>query len=130
MTTTSTILVVDDDAGGRRLTHATLKKAGFRVIEAANGEMALEKMRQGLPDLVLMDVNMPVMDGFEAARRAREMPDAQGVPIVAYSAQAGDRVEERIRAAGFTARLTKPADVEELLATFAAVGMALPERGK
>lgn len=124
------VLVVDDDPDVRDSLVVLLGTLGFEPHPAGNGEQALAELPRVRPNIVLMDLNMPVMDGFEAARRAREMPDAQGVPIVAYSAQAGDRVEERIRAAGFTARLTKPADVEELLAAFAAVGMALPERCK
>ena len=108
MTTTSTILVVDDDAGGRRLTHATLKKAGFRVIEAANGEMALEKMRQGLPDLVLMDVNMPVMDGFEACAQLRQLPNGTAVPLVMMTGLDDTASIERAFEVGATDFITKP----------------------
>jgi PAS domain S-box-containing protein len=78
----SKILVVDDDAGGRRLTRATLSKAGFVVIEAADGQQALNLLRDALPDLVLMDVSMPVMDGFTACAELRRLPGGGGVPVV------------------------------------------------
>lgn len=124
------VLVVDDDPDVRDSLVVLLGTLGFEPHPAGNGEQALAALPHVRPQIVLMDLNMPVMDGFEAARRARDMPDAQGVPIVAYSAQAGLHVEERIRQAGFSARLTKPADVEELLATFASVGVELPTRGE
>lgn len=76
------ILVVDDDAGGRRLTRATLVRAGFDVIEAENGEVALDILKKGMPDLVLMDVSMPCKDGFTACAELRELPGGDQVPVV------------------------------------------------
>ena len=108
MSQPNTILVVDDDAGGRRLTRATLSKAGFTVIEAADGHLALEQLRAGLPDMVLMDVSMPVMDGFTACEALRQLPDGDRVPVVMMTGL--DDVESIDRAfqVGATDFITKP----------------------
>ena len=105
-----------------------LTTLGFDAHPAGNGEQAIAAIAHVKPQIVLMDLNMPVMDGFEAARRVRALPDARHLPLVAYSAQAGDRVEQRIRDAGFDRRLTKPAHVDELLEVFASVGIRAPDR--
>lgn len=102
------ILVVDDDAGGRRLTHATLKRSGFAVAEAANGAIAIEKMQESLPDLVLMDVNMPVMDGFEACQRLRRLPQGHTVPVVMMTGLDDTASIERAFEVGATDFITKP----------------------
>ena len=108
MTPPSRILVVDDDPGGRRLTRATLTRAGFGVIEAENGLLALEAMRTESPDLVLMDVSMPVMDGFTACAELRRMPGGQRVPVVMMTGL--DDVQSITRAfeVGATDFITKP----------------------
>ena len=72
MNTKKTILVVDDDAAARRLTRATLSRAGFDVVEAVDGQQALHAVQRAMPDLVLLDVSMPVMDGFTACAKLRE----------------------------------------------------------
>jgi len=114
--TAARILVVDDDSGGRRLTRATLAKAGFRVAEASDGKAALEAMQADLPDLVLMDVSMPVMDGLEATRRIRanELLHGGHVPIVALTANAMEGDSERCLSVGMDAFLTKPVRQERL----------------
>ena len=108
MKTRQTILVVDDDAGGRRLTRATLSKAGFQVVEAADGHLALDQVRSSLPDLVLMDVSMPVMDGFTACEALRQIPGGDQVPVVMMTGL--DDVESIDRAfkVGATDFITKP----------------------
>jgi diguanylate cyclase (GGDEF)-like protein/PAS domain S-box-containing protein len=102
------ILVVDDDAGGRRLTRATLAKAGFRVTEAGDGQAALDKMRQGLPDLVLLDVSMPVMDGFTACEQLRGLPGGERVPVVMMTGLDDTQSIERAFLVGATDFITKP----------------------
>ena len=74
MNTPQRVLVVDDDPAERRLLFAALQRAGFEVIEAADGEQGLQAMRDRLADLVLMDVGMPVMDGFTACAELRKLP--------------------------------------------------------
>jgi len=102
------VLVVDDDTGGRRLTRATLKRAGFDVIEAGDGVQALELLRQGLPDLVLMDVSMPEMDGFTACAELRRMPGGARVPVVMMTGLEDVKSIETAFEVGATDFITKP----------------------
>jgi PAS domain S-box-containing protein len=104
----SRILVVDDDAGGRRLTRATLKKAGFEVSEARDGEEALALLRAEMPDLVLMDVSMPVMDGFTAVAALRAMPGGARVPVVMMTGLDDVGSIDRAFEVGATDFITKP----------------------
>jgi diguanylate cyclase (GGDEF)-like protein/PAS domain S-box-containing protein len=102
------VLIVDDDAGGRRLTKATLMRAGFETSEAADGAQALEAMRELLPDLVLMDVSMPVMDGFTCCAELRKLPGGQRVPVVMMTGLDDVQSIERAFEVGATDFITKP----------------------
>ena len=102
------ILVVDDDAGGRRQTRATLARAGFEVIEAQDGQQALDAMQALMPDLVLMDVSMPVMDGFTACAELRKLPGGGRVPVVMMTGLDDVRSIERAFEVGATDFITKP----------------------
>jgi diguanylate cyclase (GGDEF)-like protein/PAS domain S-box-containing protein len=102
------VLVVDDDAAGRRLTRATLRKAGFDVEEAEDGAQAVEAMRAQLPDLVLMDVSMPVMDGFSACAELRKLPGGARVPVVMMTGLDDVESIERAFEVGATDFITKP----------------------
>ena len=108
MTPTQRILVVDDDSSGRRLTRATLAKAGFAVIEAANGRQALDQMAKGLPDLVLMDVSMPEMDGFTACSELRRLPGGTRVPVIMMTGLDDVGSIERAFEVGASDFITKP----------------------
>jgi diguanylate cyclase (GGDEF)-like protein/PAS domain S-box-containing protein len=108
MNTPARILVVDDDSGGRRLTRATLNRAGFHVTEAANGALALEAMRTELPDLVLMDVSMPVMDGFTATLELRALPGGARIPVVMMTGLEDVQSIARAFEVGATDFITKP----------------------
>ena len=108
MNSANRILVVDDDAGGRRLTRATLTRAGFNVVEAQDGQVALDAMRQTMPDLVLMDVSMPVMDGFTACAELRKLPGGNRVPVVMMTGLDDVGSIERAFEAGATDFITKP----------------------
>jgi diguanylate cyclase (GGDEF)-like protein len=103
-----TILVVDDDAAARRLTRATLTRAGFDVIEAADGQKAIDAAQLTMPDLVLLDVSMPVMDGFTACAKLRELPDGARVPVVMMTGLDDVESIERAFEVGATDFLTKP----------------------
>ena len=81
-----TVLVVEDSDDIRELICMQLRRLGYRVVEAANGEEALELVARNKPGLILMDLRMPVMDGYEATRRIKALPDLGGVPVVALSA--------------------------------------------
>ena len=108
MTAPARILVVDDDAGARRLTRATLAKAGFHVIEAGDGKAALEAVAGELPDLVLMDVSMPFMDGFDACAALRRLPGGNRVPVAMMTGLDDTYSIERAFEVGATDFITKP----------------------
>jgi diguanylate cyclase (GGDEF)-like protein len=108
VTAPARVLVVDDDMAARRLVRATLQRAGLEVIEAADGEQAVQAMRAELPDLVLMDVSMPVMDGFTACLELRKLPGGELIPVVMMTGH--DDVDSIARAfeVGASDFLTKP----------------------
>ena len=108
MNTKAKILVVDDDAGGRRLTRATLQRAGFDVVEAEDGQKALDALQGGMPDLVLMDVSMPVKDGFSACSELRALPGGESVPVVMMTGLDDVESIEHAFSVGATDFITKP----------------------
>ncbi len=108
MSAQPSILVVDDDAGGRRLTRATLARAGFAVVEAGNGRLALDQLEKELPDLVLMDVSMPEMDGFTACTELRRLPGGTRVPVIMMTGLDDVQSIERAFEVGATDFITKP----------------------
>ena len=110
------ILVVEDDAPLQRMMSAFLGLNGFSIVGAANGEEALNAIDRVMPDLVIADVMMPVMDGFEASRaiRALDRPDAATVPILAMTAQASDECAQSCHQVGMNGRLVKPLDAKKL----------------
>ena len=107
------ILVVDDDPQIRRVMRATLSGQHYEVLEARNGEDALERFRQEMPDLVLLDMNMPGMDGLETCRLLRGGSD---VPILILSVRNTERDKVAALDAGADDYVTKPFGMEELLA--------------
>lgn len=111
------VLVVDDIPENRAMLSDGLRELGFEVREAANGKEALDRVFAAVPDLILMDVRMPVMDGLEATKRMRAIAGLAALPVIAVSA--GVSAEERTRSldAGANALLTKPVDFDELIST-------------
>ena len=107
------VLVADDGEANRQLIKLVLTRAGMQVEAAANGQIAVQMAADGRFDLILMDMQMPVMDGYTATARLRE----QGltIPIVALTAAAMKGDEEKCRAAGCSGFLTKPVDIDELM---------------
>lgn len=105
------IVVADDNEANRELVSVILQRQGYEVMEASNGREALDFVRQRQPDLVLLDIHMPEMDGYEALRVIRDSQRGRNVPIVALtaSAMAGD-AEEAIEQ-GFDAYLAKPYEI-------------------
>jgi DNA-binding response OmpR family regulator len=110
------ILVVDDEARNVRLMEALLLPRGYTVVKASNGAEALQQVQQERPDLVLLDVMMPVMDGFEACRRLKANAETRFIPVVLMTAL--DQVEDRVKGieAGADDFLTQPIHRDELLA--------------
>jgi len=106
--TASTILVVEDNPINRKLARNVLSSRGYRVIEAASGEEALRSVAAEPPDLVLLDVQLPGMDGIEVVRRLRSDPDTAELIVVALTAHAARTDEERALSAGCAGYITKP----------------------
>jgi CheY-like chemotaxis protein len=102
------ILVADDSPGGRELVRTILEQGGYQVLEASNGAEALESAREFHPDLIILDLHMPQLDGFGVIRQLRSEEGFAATPVMALTASAmrGDR--ERAMEAGFTGYLTKP----------------------
>jgi CheY-like chemotaxis protein len=109
-----TVLVVDDFDDGRLLLRRLLESKGFGVMEATNGEEAVESVRRRCPDLILMDLNMPRMDGLTAAREIRACREVcDGVPMVAVTAYHTYGMKEAAEEAGCDAYVAKPIDESE-----------------
>jgi two-component system cell cycle response regulator DivK len=116
-----TILIVEDNPMNLKLARDVLEARGYRVFAAENGEDGVAMAGAERPDLVLMDIQLPGIDGVEALRRLRDDPATVGIPIVAFTASvmAGDR--SRVTAAGFDAFLSKPIELKPFLATIAKI---------
>ena len=111
------ILVVDDDDWSRKLVCAFLTIHGFHAVDACDGEEGLAFTAGSRPDLVILDMQMPRLDGIATIKKLKERPDTAAIPIVMLSASAMERDKEKMRAAGCGAILTKPVNLAELLAT-------------
>jgi CheY-like chemotaxis protein len=109
------VLVVDDVAGNRAVVMDLLTSLGFDVLEADNGEAALTLIEAERPDLVLMDILMPVMDGLTATQRLRLLPAHATRPVIVLSAGVSDLEREKSLQVGADAFLVKPIDFGELL---------------
>ena len=103
-----TILLVEDNLHNRRIFQGVLAHAGFRVVEAEDGGKALAAVQQDKPDLILMDLSIPVIDGWECTRRLKADPATSVIPIIALTAHAMRGDEARARAAGCDGYLSKP----------------------
>ena len=109
------ILVVDDSEDMRDLLQRLLERAGYHVVLAGDGQASLTQAKRHHPDLVLMDLSLPDMDGWEAVRHLRKMPEFRTTPIIAVTAHVSPLEEERAMAAGCTAHIGKPFDTRLLL---------------
>jgi len=113
-TTSKTILVVDDVSDNRILLSLSLQDMGYRVVTACDGEEAISIAQTARPDLILMDIAMPQLDGLGATRRIRDLVDLQNLPIVALTAFETSGFRKAAFDAGFDGYLTKPIDFERL----------------
>ncbi|MBD0325493.1 MAG: response regulator [Pyrinomonadaceae bacterium] len=110
------ILIVEDYDDTRRMLALALGRNGYRVVQAGDGLSGLEAARRERPDLVLMDINMPVLDGLSATRRIRQTKGLEGVPVIAFSAYGEALMGEKARAAGCDAYIETPVGPDELVA--------------
>ena len=106
--TPRTILVVDDFDDARLLLRTWLERRGFRVVEAENGLQAINQAETELPDLIIMDVQMPQLDGLSATRQIRNLKSMNSVPIVAVSAYGADLFRDQALAAGCNEYVSTP----------------------
>jgi two-component system, cell cycle response regulator DivK len=110
------ILIVEDQADNRRILRDLFANAGYELIEAESGEDALTALATSRPDLILMDIQLPVMHGYEATRRIRSDPEMKSIPIIAVTSYALAGDEANALAAGCSAYITKPYSPRALLA--------------
>ena len=115
--TSRQILVVEDNERNMRLFCDVLQASGYRTLEAVTGESAVELALEHEPDLVLMDIQLPDIDGVEALARLRADERSASLPVLALTAQAMEGDRERFVAAGFDGYLSKPVDIAEFVAT-------------
>jgi CheY-like chemotaxis protein len=111
------ILLVEDHPDNRVLARKLLERAGFRVVEAVDGRQALEQAAACKPDLVLLDMSLPEVDGWTVARTIRQSPDLRHLLIVALTAHAMDGDRERVLEAGCDEFLTKPIEIPKFIPT-------------
>lgn len=109
-----TILVVDDFDDTRLLLRTWLQRKGFRVVEASDGNEAVAAAERLHPDLIIMDVEMPELDGLAATRRIRQLPNFENVPILAVSAYGADQYRDHALAAGCNEYVSTPFEPDEL----------------
>ena len=114
---TKRILVVEDQEDLRGILRDLLTSSGYEMLEAADGQAGVDKAKTEKPDLILMDIQMPVMDGYDATRQIKADPDLKPIPIVAVSSFAMKGDEEKARAAGCDHYITKPYSPMQLLKT-------------
>lgn len=109
------ILAVDDSTSMRQMVSFTLKNAGYKVVEAVDGEDALDKARNHNFDLILTDQNMPRLDGIGLTRKLREHPNFRNTPILILTTESSDHMKQMGRDAGATGWLVKPFDPAKLI---------------
>ncbi len=115
------ILVVEDNDKNRKLVRDVLTHKGYEVIEAETGEDGVRLAKARLPRLILMDIQLPGIDGIEALRQLRADDTTRRIPIVAVTASALDRDRQKIMAAGFDGYLAKPLNIKGFMASVEAV---------
>ena len=113
---TKRILVIEDQEDNRRILRDLLSSVGYELIEAENGEDGVAAAAAARPDLILMDIQLPLLDGYEATRRIKAQSALSAIPIIAVTSYALSGDEDKARAAGCEGYVTKPFSSRELLA--------------
>ena len=116
----ATILIVEDNPANMKLAVFVLEQAGYRVLSAVDAELGLTLAREQHPDLIMMDVQLPGMDGLAATALLKQDETTRSIPVIALTALAMKGDEARIRDAGCDAYIAKPMRYQEVLATVAA----------
>src|SRR5215470_519011 len=110
------ILIIEDQEDNRAIMRDFLIGAGFEIIEAVNGEDGVKLAQSERPDLILMDIQLPIMDGYEATRRIKEIVELKSIPIIAVTSYALSGDEVKTREAGCNGYVAKPFSPRQLLA--------------
>jgi two-component system cell cycle response regulator DivK len=113
---TKRILIVEDHEDARRILRDMLETTDYELVEAENGEQALAAVARQRPDLILMDIQLPILDGYEATRRIKADPALRSIPIIAVTSYALSGDEAKARAAGCDDFIPKPYSPRQLLA--------------
>ena len=113
----STILIVEDNEKNMKLVRDILRHKGHATLEAVTGEEGVRLARERRPDLVLMDIQLPGIDGIEALRQVRADPACSAIPIIAFTASVMQADRSQFSAAGFDGFLSKPINIKEFLET-------------
>ena len=109
------VLIVEDDRVSQKMARDALQAGGYETVEADGGEVALQKVAESTPDLIVMDIRLPGMDGLETTRRLKADPETAAIPVVAVTAHAMPEDESMIREAGCDAYMPKPLRFSALL---------------
>ena len=112
---TKRILVVEDQEDNLQILRDLLLSSGYEILEAGDGLQAIEQAAKHRPDLILMDIQLPVLDGYESTRRIKANPDLNMIPIIVVTSYALSGDEEKARAAGCDAYVAKPFSPRALL---------------
>jgi two-component system cell cycle response regulator DivK len=112
---TKRILVVEDQEDNRQILRDLFANAGYELIEVGDGEAALPAAQKHRPDLILMDIELPLIDGYEATRRIKADPQLKNIPVIAVTSYALSGDEAKARSAGCDAYVSKPFSPRELL---------------
>lgn len=115
------VMIVDDSVSMRQMVGFTLRQGGFEVIEAEHGQDAMTKLQGSAVDLIITDLNMPVMDGITLIRNVRQLPAMKTKPILMLTTEGLAEKKQQGKAAGATGWIVKPFDPEKLLQTVAKV---------
>ena len=109
------VLIVDDSVSIRQMVSFTLRQGGFEVVEACHGQEGLDRLAATSVDLIITDLNMPVMDGLTMIRELRAKPAHAGVPILFLTTESDEGVKAQAKAAGATGWVTKPFQPDQLV---------------
>ncbi|MEM9222474.1 MAG: response regulator [Pseudomonadota bacterium] len=111
------VLIVEDNELNMKLFHDLLEASGMTILQTRNGTDALEVAKRDKPDLIVMDIQLPEMSGLEVTEKIKSDPDLASIPVIAVTAFAMKGDEERIRAAGCEAYLSKPISIDRFIST-------------
>lgn len=109
------ILIVDDDAKNRKLLRVVLQSCGYKVTEAEDGINGIRLAEENTPNIVLMDIQMPVMDGIEAMKKLKSAPETSIIPVIALTSYAMRGDQERFLGEGFDGYICKPIDIDKMI---------------